>query len=970
MAQRPMWIIWLSVCGFLLLGWASGCGDPDYCNNDRDCKDGKVCIHQKCSVPTTADAGEEKKTLPDKQPEKPVVKEEPIVVDKVTQPDKPTQPDKQTQTPGIRKEGDVCDPRRLAYAHDRCGPGLGCAEYAQTSPSSGAPQPHGICLKSCSKDDSTCPSGRICIQTLNTKTRQPTGIYVCAHEAGEGSSCVNLDGCKKGLSCHLYGTEGTKWVCQKDCTQDAKACGTGYSCETAESGKPTKLCRKIENQDQYCGDAITCDSDSVCYEGNRFGAFQRYCRKKCTRDADCEKSEVCSPIRIGGVPSGGACLKRVPAGESCHNGRACEKGALCLDLATDYARCFKQCSNTGECASGQSCEAISSRNPTKVCKSTVPPGETPNNLAKCGNGSRGIALSQTDRTQICLASCTGLGGQADQKLCGKLTPGALRAVLALPTGGFLTLGQFGVLGSSSQGKEWIRKPFPVTVDMHSLARSEDGSLILAVGAKGTILRSEDKGQTFVPVTSGVTSDLLAVAIEQDGASAIAVGAKGVILRSLDLGKTWTSITIQPTAVTEDLLGVAVGMDVGNNAKKAIYMAVGRKGTALLSEDRGKTWTVMTGVGTEALHDVAIKRDPDATGLSAVIVGAKGSIWTSTDKGKIWKQETSGVTTALHAVALHQKKVVVVGDSGTVLVLQEAKWVKSTTPNTLHLYDVIIEGSSWIAVSFLGASILTSDEGKSWQATQTSQGRCVGLRSGGGVCLVLCNPINKGSDCPSTSSRCGSINLGGGAVNICFPGTSSPGTAKTGEPCARYAGANPSKRCGPNHACAFTGSGFFCLRRCTKGGALGCTAPDTCIFSPTTRSTFCGKAVDGGQTCDLGKGIFCKEGHTCVRDPFTNVSSCRPVPVAKEFETCDNRHRPCAEGLICSGLGSTPYRLFCTRQCNPRGGAASGCATGFDCLATSANSGICVERCSSPNHKCKVKHVRCLRVTQSNNLHCI
>lgn len=970
MARAFSLTVWLGLAGLLLLIWPVACGDPDFCNNNNDCTDGKICLHQKCSQrpsnwdnePTGAepapDATVQPEPRPEPQPEPPVPDAAPDVTPDQSGPG---------SLPGKRKEGETCDPRRLGYDYDRCEPGLACAEFAQTSPSSGAPQPYGICLKACtSAGDTSCPSGTTCAETLDTKTRQGTGIFVCGKTGKIGDPCVNTIACDTGLSCVKYGTTGTTWFCQKDCTTDANACAQDEKCVARDDDDTQKVCKRVAKIGELCGLSVTCEDTALCWEGNRFGAFRQVCRKKCTNAADCAADESCYRVSRNNQSLGSVCLKKAADGEVCNNGTSCETGAQCLDLATNYASCFDTCNNASDCSSSQTCQAISSNNPTKICKSYAGAGDSPVNLAVCPPGTRNVPLSTFNGVPMCFPLCNGSG---DTTSCGKLSPGALYGVMWHPTKGPLTVGQYGVFGvSNNDGVDWSRLPVPTSLELYSIAGTDDGKTLLIVGQGGLILRSEDSGTSWSPVSNPATSGLRAVAFAADGSVAIAVGDKGTIIRSEDGGKTWAFVALLPT-VSSILYNVAIGRDRGTGTNAQIAMIVGEKGVVLRSEDAGKTFSPISGV-TETMYAVAIQRDKAATGTSVVVAGDKGEVWTSTDEGKTLTKATSGVTVALRGAAFSGTTVGVVGAGGTFIVDDGTGWKKLDTKATLNLNSVAATGTKWVAVGPLGTSIASTDGGASFKTTSVSALRCVGLSGASGIsgiCLYNCQPLSQGGDCPTTSRSCQGVNLGGGTVNICFPGSSGPGTAKPGDTCTTYAGAAASLRCAEESDCRFSGNGFYCMKRCTPNGSPSCDNGTSCVRVTSLGSTaYCGTTVDPGQECDLGKAIFCKEGSTCEFNERTTKSTCSAVPVAKKYEACNNPRRPCEAGSICTGLGSTPYRFYCADSCNPQ---SPQCPTGFDCLQTSATSGICVERCVTPNHQCKVKHVRCLRLNNGRD-YCI
>ena len=97
-----------------------------------------------------------------------------------------------------------------------------------------------------------------------------------------------------------------------------------------------------------------------------------------------------------------------------------------------------------------------------------------------------------------------------------------------------------------------------------------GKPLLAVGDRGTILRSVDAGTSWEAVTSTTTENLTDVAWSE--ALAVVVGHKGVTLVSNDEGKTWKAV---PTGLTVALHRVAVAGDQ--------VFVVGEKGTLIQAE---------------------------------------------------------------------------------------------------------------------------------------------------------------------------------------------------------------------------------------------------------------------------------------------------------------------------------------------------------------------------------------------------
>jgi photosystem II stability/assembly factor-like uncharacterized protein len=157
-----------------------------------------------------------------------------------------------------------------------------------------------------------------------------------------------------------------------------------------------------------------------------------------------------------------------------------------------------------------------------------------------------------------------------------------------------------------------------------------GRTLLAVGERGTVMRSEDGGESWRYQATAIIEDLRGIVGLPDGQTIIAVGANGVVLRSLDAGVSWQSAS--PKGTVSDLQSVT---SLGDGKT---LTAVGDKGNVLRSQDAGQTWVSRTwGQRTERssgrqLNDVLAL--PEERLLFAV--GANGIILRSMDMGLQWE----------------------------------------------------------------------------------------------------------------------------------------------------------------------------------------------------------------------------------------------------------------------------------------------------------------------------------------------
>lgn len=182
----------------------------------------------------------------------------------------------------------------------------------------------------------------------------------------------------------------------------------------------------------------------------------------------------------------------------------------------------------------------------------------------------------------------------------------LNAIFFLDNERGWAVGGTGLLLSTANGGEtWDALPISRAEDLWSVKfLTRDRGLI--VGEDGLILATVDGGNEWAAQSSGTTRALLGLAVARD--YAVAVGEKGTILRSEDL-ETWSPIE---SGTSETLNAVAASGDS--------CWAVGSKGATVGSTDRGRSWTPSPTVVPRDLMSVSI-----ASPLSAVAVGRRGGV---------------------------------------------------------------------------------------------------------------------------------------------------------------------------------------------------------------------------------------------------------------------------------------------------------------------------------------------------------
>jgi len=152
-----------------------------------------------------------------------------------------------------------------------------------------------------------------------------------------------------------------------------------------------------------------------------------------------------------------------------------------------------------------------------------------------------------------------------------------------------------------------------------------GTDVIAVGERGTIVRSTDEGKTWTRSESRTFATLTAVSFAPESAAHLgwAVGHDALILGTTDAGKTWT-VRYQGPNLQDSFLDV-LALDATN------AIAIGAYGLCLVTADAGQTWTRRE-LSREDVHFNRITRGPSGT---LYVAGERGTLLCSKDRGATW-----------------------------------------------------------------------------------------------------------------------------------------------------------------------------------------------------------------------------------------------------------------------------------------------------------------------------------------------
>ena len=235
----------------------------------------------------------------------------------------------------------------------------------------------------------------------------------------------------------------------------------------------------------------------------------------------------------------------------------------------------------------------------------------------------------------------------------------------------------------------------------------DGSLGLAVGIAGALLRSEDGGLTWVQQPSLATGAILG--LDCTSSAALAVGQGGLILKRE--GEVWRKTE---SGTEARLLSVSSNED-------GLAVAVGGFGTVLRSRDGGGSWeplefdweALLNDFMEPHIYDVQVSAEGRIT-----IVGEFGLVLHSTDGGDSWEMTHHGEA-SLFALELDGNVGYAVGQNGVVLRTEDGAqtWRELFSGTQANLLDVLTDRDGVIHVTGIRILLESADGGNTWVSRQ-------------------------------------------------------------------------------------------------------------------------------------------------------------------------------------------------------------------------------------------------------------
>lgn len=240
-----------------------------------------------------------------------------------------------------------------------------------------------------------------------------------------------------------------------------------------------------------------------------------------------------------------------------------------------------------------------------------------------------------------------------------------------------------------------------------------GNSLVAVGARGHILRSDD-GSAWTQVPAPVDV-LLTSVFFVDARQGWAVGHDASILHSTDGGRSWQLQNYQPE-LNLALLDVLF-LDASHG------LAVGAYGLMLETRDGGAHWSRLElPLTQEGLHFNALARLGDG---ALLLVGEEGMMALSRDDGASWERLASPYESSLFAVlASGRSGAVVAGLRGHVFRSDEigaGSWQRLDTGSVQSVFGLAAMPGGRVGLAGLNAFLAVLDpagrvEPQAWRRT--------------------------------------------------------------------------------------------------------------------------------------------------------------------------------------------------------------------------------------------------------------
>ncbi|MCF7686756.1 MAG: hypothetical protein K9M98_05220 [Cephaloticoccus sp.] len=234
-----------------------------------------------------------------------------------------------------------------------------------------------------------------------------------------------------------------------------------------------------------------------------------------------------------------------------------------------------------------------------------------------------------------------------------------------------------ILRSRDNGQKWDAIAAPTLATLTAVTFARDGQHGWAVGHDASVLATVDGGLSWTVAHQGPNLEVSYLDVcAADENTIIVIGAYGLGLRSLDAGKSWQPLVVQDSDSHLNCI------TRGNNG--TLYIA-GERGTLLRSKDRGETWENIASPYDGSFYGILPLSDTEL-----LAYGLRGHIYQSLDDGDNW----TSVPIATHpllaaACVLGPKNIVLAGQARAFLISRDGgstftPWAQTQTTGVAQL----------------------------------------------------------------------------------------------------------------------------------------------------------------------------------------------------------------------------------------------------------------------------------------------
>jgi photosystem II stability/assembly factor-like uncharacterized protein len=248
----------------------------------------------------------------------------------------------------------------------------------------------------------------------------------------------------------------------------------------------------------------------------------------------------------------------------------------------------------------------------------------------------------------------------------------------------------------------------------------DIGIFILAGEQGSISYSSD-GQNWHYSNTPITNTLHDIATDEAQRILVAVGDRGTILRSTNAGRVWH----EPEIAVPDQVDISQTRinTVIYIPKSKVWLAAGTQNTILRSTDDALTWKLISyKTGSSQLE--ILELFADAKSGTAFFAAQHATTGRSVDGGLSWQINQHNMQTAdsyiPHIVGYHQYKqtLIAAADSGRLLISKDngLHWKLKKIPTSGYFTDSAFDSQhNVIALTTqMGEIAISKDDGNSWE----------------------------------------------------------------------------------------------------------------------------------------------------------------------------------------------------------------------------------------------------------------